>query len=48
MKQDDSDSDPVMLIITTSKRALASDVWYLDSGCSNHMTGHNGWLTDFN
>lgn len=46
--QDDSNSDPVMLMITTAEGAPASDVWYLDSGCSNHMTGHKGWLTDFN
>lgn len=48
MVQDDLDSDHVMLMIITSEGVPASDVWYLDSGCPNHMTGHKGWLTDFN
>ncbi|XP_050909719.1 uncharacterized protein LOC127123552 [Lathyrus oleraceus] len=48
MVQDDSNLDPVMLMITTSEGAPASDVWYLGSGCSNHKTGYKGWLTDFN
>lgn len=21
-------------------------IWYLDTGCSNHMTGHKNWLLD--
>lgn len=48
MVHGDSDLDHVMLMITTFEGALASDVWYLNSGCSNHMTGHKGWLTNFN
>lgn len=38
MVQDDSDSNPIMLIITTSKEAPTSDMWYLYFCCSNHMT----------
>ncbi|XP_050888670.1 uncharacterized protein LOC127093812 [Lathyrus oleraceus] len=41
-------SDLVMLMITTSKGALASAVWYLDSGCYNHMIGNKGWLININ
>ncbi|XP_050897966.1 uncharacterized protein LOC127104863 [Lathyrus oleraceus] len=48
MVQDDLDSYHVMLMIITSEGVPAYDVWYLDSGCPNHMTGHKGWLTDFN
>lgn len=22
------------------------EVWFLDSGCSNHMTGNKGWFSD--
>lgn len=40
MVQDDSDSDLVMLIITTSKEAHTFDMWHLDSSCYNLMTGH--------
>lgn len=42
MVQNNSDSDHVMLIITTSEGDPTSYVWYLDSGCSNHMTENMG------
>lgn len=48
MVQDDLDSDPVMLMITTSEWAPTSDMRYLDFGCSNHMIGHKKWLNEFN
>lgn len=35
------------MMITTNKGEQTSDVWYLDTGCSNHMTGHREWLSDF-
>lgn len=24
-----------------------SKIWFLDTGCSNHMTSHRVWLVDF-
>ncbi|RDX93959.1 hypothetical protein CR513_23706, partial [Mucuna pruriens] len=42
---DDSDSDHVLLMVTTSDCAK-SDFWYLDTGCSNHMTGNKGWFVN--
>jgi hypothetical protein len=29
------------------KEILFCEDWYLDSGCSNHMTGHREWLIKF-
>lgn len=46
-KEDGSDSDEVMLMVTTSSDIDNSETWFLDTGCSNHMTGHRDWLIDF-
>ncbi|MCI60192.1 retrovirus-related Pol polyprotein from transposon TNT 1-94, partial [Trifolium medium] len=27
---------------------VKKEIWYLDSGCSNHMIGNKEWLFDFN
>ena len=29
-----------LLIAYTSKEKSSNDVWYLDTGCSNYMSGH--------
>ncbi|RDX96502.1 hypothetical protein CR513_20828, partial [Mucuna pruriens] len=42
---DDSDLDLVLLMVTTSDCAK-SDFWYLDTQCSNHMTGNKGWFVN--
>ncbi|RDX89834.1 hypothetical protein CR513_28392, partial [Mucuna pruriens] len=42
---DDSDSNHILLMATTSDCAK-SDVWNLDVGCSNHMTGNKGWFVN--
>ncbi|RDX97111.1 hypothetical protein CR513_20159, partial [Mucuna pruriens] len=34
-------------LVTTSNKEDCSS-WYLDIGCSNHMTGNRNWLVDFN
>lgn len=34
-------------MITTNEGKIVSDIWYLDIGCSNHMTGNKDWLVDF-
>lgn len=49
MAQDDSnsDSEPVVLMTTEGPDPAAnSDSWYLDIGCSNHMTCYKEWLTN--
>jgi len=28
----------------TENKAKQEDVWFLDSGCSNHMTGNKKWF----
>ncbi|XP_028230389.1 uncharacterized protein LOC114410632 [Glycine soja] len=33
--------------MTTNIEAGNDDTWYLNSGCSNHMTGHKEWLVNF-
>ncbi|CAL0302269.1 unnamed protein product [Lupinus luteus] len=34
-------------MMTTDCSNKGSYTWYLDSGCSNHMTGHKEWLVNF-
>ncbi|XP_019450621.1 PREDICTED: uncharacterized protein LOC109352893 [Lupinus angustifolius] len=45
--QEDSDSEPLNLMVTNTATRSHSELWYLDSGCSNHMTNHKEWLKDF-
>ncbi|XP_019427117.1 PREDICTED: uncharacterized protein LOC109335439 [Lupinus angustifolius] len=40
-----SDSDEALLMITAKNdQHPPTDNWYLDTGCSNHMTGHKEWF----
>ena len=49
-RQDDSESDSdgeaVVLMTTTCNFTSSGDLetWYLDIGCSNHMTCNSSWL----
>ncbi|WVZ15014.1 hypothetical protein V8G54_012580 [Vigna mungo] len=47
--QEESDSEPITLMVTMSATNSESrdKMWYLDSGCSNHMTYHKEWLVNF-
>lgn len=45
--QEDSDSDVVLLIATTYEDLPQFESWFLDTRCSNHMTSHKEWLSDF-
>ncbi|XP_047169380.1 uncharacterized protein LOC124837932 [Vigna umbellata] len=47
--QEDSNSELLTLMVTTSVESSSShaDLWFLDSGCSNHMTCHQEWLINF-
>lgn len=35
-----------MLMVTTCEGGTSEEEWYLDTGCSNHMTGHREWLVN--
>ena len=37
----------VTFMAAISEDKIANGEWFLDTGCSNHMTGHNNWLTKF-
>ncbi|KAJ1443272.1 Retrovirus-related Pol polyprotein from transposon TNT 1-94 [Sesbania bispinosa] len=43
----DSEEQPLMLMMITNSESHNNETWYIDSGCSNHMTGHRGWLVNF-
>ncbi|KAJ0586507.1 putative RNA-directed DNA polymerase [Helianthus annuus] len=38
----DEQQDDTMFMIFNMEEMVKEDCWYLDSGCSNHMTGNNG------
>ena len=43
-----SDDQPLLLMMTTnSDMSSCENNWYIDSGCSNHMTGNRNWLINF-
>ncbi|CAJ2667154.1 unnamed protein product [Trifolium pratense] len=48
--QEDSDSevDPTLYMATITDIEDDQEHWYLDTGCSNHMTSHRDWLINFN
>jgi hypothetical protein len=39
-----SDSDDSLLMAVTNSDTDKSNLWYLDTGCSNHMTGNKKWF----
>ncbi|XP_028183330.1 uncharacterized protein LOC114370235 [Glycine soja] len=42
-----SDSDDnVLLMVTTNSEDDNSNLWYLDTGCSNHMIGYREWFVN--
>ncbi|GAU32405.1 hypothetical protein TSUD_220940 [Trifolium subterraneum] len=45
-KQDEGEN-PVMLMVTTKEDQRCGEEWYLDSGCSTHMTGRRDWFSSF-
>ena len=46
-KEADSKDDVLLLMMNDMKGSGGSEIWYLDSGCSNHMTSHREWLIHF-
>jgi len=45
-QNEDSDSEEVLLMATVKEEEERSDEWYLDIGCSNHMTGKKSWISE--
>jgi len=43
---ENTNSDQVLLMVTTTNDGGGDKAWYLDTGCSNHMTGNKDWLVD--
>ena len=41
-----SDSEEVLFMATVKEEEERSDEWYLDIGCSNHMTGKKSWISE--
>ncbi|KAK2385973.1 hypothetical protein QL285_059916 [Trifolium repens] len=44
---DDSDGESVLLMTSETDDINSSEWWYMDTGCSNHLTGNKKWLVDF-
>jgi hypothetical protein len=44
---DDSDGESVLLMASETDDMNSSEWWYMDTGCSNHLTGNKKWLVDF-
>ncbi|XP_050885286.1 uncharacterized protein LOC127088725 [Lathyrus oleraceus] len=47
-RQDSDDSDDMVVTAAVADDHVEFKIWFLDSGCSNHMTGRKLWLVDFN
>jgi len=41
-----SDSEEVLLMATVKEEEERSNEWYLDTRCSNHMTGKKSWFSE--
>jgi len=43
-----SDDEEVVMLMTivNSETDIEEEWWYLDTGCSNHMTGHKDWFCE--
>lgn len=37
-----------MATTSAEEAGSSSDLWYLDTGCSNHMSGHREWFVNLN
>ena len=42
------EEEGMMLMVTTRDSESFKDQWYLDSGCSSHMTGRKNWFVNMN
>ena len=37
----------MVVMVAAADDHVKSKIWFLDSGCSNNMTGQKVWLVDF-
>ncbi|MCH81381.1 F-box protein [Trifolium medium] len=44
---EENDAKAVLVMATIGDETQRNEEWFLDSGCSNHMTPHREWLTSF-
>jgi hypothetical protein len=40
------EEEEVLLMVTTKDEERFQDQWYLDSGCSSHMSGRKDWFVN--
>ncbi|GAU34373.1 hypothetical protein TSUD_217130 [Trifolium subterraneum] len=45
--EEQSDKEAVTFMAAMLEEELANGEWFLDTGCSNHMTGHKDWFIKF-
>ncbi|KAL8104029.1 hypothetical protein AgCh_028307 [Apium graveolens] len=46
-EEDVEEKDESMLLVSNVQEESLDDVWYIDSGCSNHMTGNKNCFVNF-
>ncbi|CAI9288195.1 unnamed protein product [Lactuca saligna] len=44
-EEEDDESEIIFMVLRTQEW-YADDIWYIDSGCNNHMTGHKELFTN--
>ncbi|WVZ02757.1 hypothetical protein V8G54_023563 [Vigna mungo] len=46
VEEEEFDSEPIVLMVATNTEdtGTTQNIWYVDSGCSNHMTFNRGWM----
>ncbi|XP_050876369.1 uncharacterized protein LOC127080083 [Lathyrus oleraceus] len=47
VRQDSNDSEDMVVMVAVAGDHVDSKIWFLDTGCLNHMTGRKVWLADF-
>ena len=42
------EDEMLLMAYVEEKKATREEIWFLDSGCSNHMSGNKEWFTNLN